>query len=647
MTRPLIILFLILTSCSASRTGLAQSLHTTSTKAVKLYNHGVEAYNYLDYDAATTAFTLALEIDSRFYEVYMMLGELYSKQGNYSLAAQNYKEALTLDSLIYKPGFFALADAEMKSGDYENALEHYRTYLNYKDGSEKNRAIALKNTRNCEFAIEAIKKPVIFDPQSAGSGVNTSDDEYWPSITADGSILMFTRQSYSRSQVPLARNTSQEDFYISFLDGNKWGLAVNAGSPLNTSSNEGAQTLSSNGNYMYFSACERRGGMGSCDIYFSALNGGNWTVPYNLGSPVNTAAWESTPSISANGNLLIFSSNRQGGSGGKDLWYSLMQETGTWSVPLNLGPKINTNGEEMSPFIHFDGKSLYFASDGHPGMGDFDIYMTTMNDDSTWSEPRNLGYPINTYNDDMGLVIETSGQKAWFSSKRGSGSGKDIYYFSLDESLRPTPVSYLKGKVSDRETGRFLKADYELINLSDNIISAKSTTDESGNFLVCLPSGKNYGINISKPGYLFHSENFMFEGEHTAIEPFIKRISLSPAKLGEKMTLSNVFYEIDSWELKKESVSELNNMAELLSENMDLIVEIGGYTDSTGTDQHNMVLSEKRAISVVNYLITKGISQDRLKYRGYGNTSPVGDNVTVEGRRLNRRTEARVVGLIK
>jgi len=648
MTRPFIILLLLLTSCSASRTVLAQqSLHTTSSRAVKFYNQGVEAYNYLDYEAAQAAFMNALEIDNKFYEVYMMLGEMYTKQGQHFRAAQNYGEAVRIDSLAYMPVFFALAEAEMKSGDYANALSHYRTYLGNKSGSEKNRAVALKNMRNCEFAIEALKKPVTFDPQSAGPGVNTSDDEYWPSITADGSIMMFTRQSYSRSQVPLARNTSQEDFYISFFDGDKWGVSVNAGSPLNTSSNEGAQTLSSNGNYMYFSACERRGGMGSCDIYFSALNGESWTVPYNLGSPVNTSAWESTPSISANGNLLIFSSNRQGGSGGKDLWYSVLKDNGTWSVPVNLGPKINTGGEEMSPFIHFDGKSLYFASDGHPGMGGFDIYMVTMNDDSTWSEPRNLGYPINTYNDDMGLVIETSGQKAWFSSKRESGSGKDIYYFNLDESLRPTPVSYLKGKVSDRETGKFLKADYELINLSNNIISAKSTTDESGNFLVCLPSGKNYGINISKPGYLFYSENFMFEGEHTSIAPFIKRISLSPAKVGEKMTLSNVFYEIDSWELKKESVSELNNLAELLSENMALIVEIGGYTDSTGTDQHNLVLSEKRAISVVNYLITKGISQDRLKYRGYGNTSPIGDNVTSEGRRLNRRTEARVVGIKK
>lgn len=647
MTRYLIIAVFLLTSCSVTKTGFSQSLHTTSNRAVKAYNEGVTAFDYLEYDKAETWFRDALAIDKNFYEVYMMLGELYTKQARYNQAAENYQAAVRIDSLIYKPAFFALANAEIKTGDYSNALVHYRTYMNYKGGSEKNRVIAAKDIRNCEFAIGALKNPVPFNPENIGSAINTTDDEYWPSITADGQTFMFTRQSKSGNTHAFNLNSLQEDFYMSILSDSVWGKSVNAGEPLNTSSNEGAQTLSSNGNYMYFTACERPGGMGSCDLYFSAFNEGRWSLPYNLGSPVNSQAWESTPSISADGNLLIFSSNRKGGYGGKDLWYSILGDNGTWSVPVNMGRTINTEGEEMSPFIHFDGTTLYFASDGHPGMGGFDIYMAKMNKDSTWSEPRNLGYPINTFNDDMGLVIETGGQKAYFSSKRNNDTGKDIFFFNLDESLRPTPVSYLKGKVTDKETGNLLKANYELINLSTNKIMARNTTDASGNFLVCLPSGNNYGINISKPGYLFYSENFMFEGQHTAMKPFIKRISLSQAKVGEKITLTNVFYEVDSWELKIESMAELNNLADLLAENKGLIVEIGGFTDSTGTDEHNLVLSEKRAYSVVNYLINKGISADRLKYKGYGNSSPIGDNVTSEGRKLNRRTEARVIGLKK
>jgi flagellar motor protein MotB len=508
--------------------------------------------------------------------------------------------------------------------------------------SEKNRPLAVRNIKNCEFAIEAIRKPVLFNPESVGPGINTEDDEYWPSITADGQTLMFTRQVYTSFARPVSGGT-QEDFYFSYSDGDKWGKAFNAGEPLNTRSNEGAQTLSSNGNFMYFTACERSGGLGSCDIYFSALANGKWSVPHNLGWPVNTGSWESTPSISADGNLLIFTSNRQGGNGGKDLWFSLLNSKGTWSAPVNLGSVINTEADEMSPFIHFDGKTLYFASNGLPGMGGFDIYMTRMNDDSTWSAPKNLGYPINTASDETGLIIDSEGLKAYFSSKRDAKNGKDIFSFSLDESVRPDPVSYLKGKVTDRETGKLLKADYELINLSTKRVTMRSSTDDNGNFLVCLPSGYNYGINVTKSGYLFYSDNFMFEGVHTAVKPLIKKISLSPAKVGEKMLLSNVFYAIDSWELEPESVAELDNLTDLISYNKDIIVEIGGHTDTTGTARHNLVLSEKRALSVVNYLINKGISSERLTYKGYGNTTPIADNVTFEGRKLNRRTEVKVI----
>jgi flagellar motor protein MotB len=320
-----------------------------------------------------------------------------------------------------------------------------------------------------------------------------------------------------------------------------------------------------------------------------------------------------------------------------------MKENGNWAIPVNMGDSVNTDGDEMSPFIHFDGRTLYFASNGRPGMGGFDLYFTRMNEDSTWTIPKNLGYPINTFNDEMGLIIEAGGQKAIFSSKRDNVNGKDLFYFNLDESIRPNPVSYLKGKVYDKETGKMLKAEYELINLTIGKTTVKSTSDSEGNFLVCLPSGYNYGINVSKPGYLFYSENFVFEGVHSVMEPFIKSINLSPVKVGEKLQLTNVFFEIDSWKLKKESVSELNNLAKLLMENREIKIEIGGYTDSTGSDEHNLKLSESRALSVVDYLIQAGITSDRLKYKGYGNLSPVGDNVTSEGRKLNRRTEVKII----
>jgi len=642
MVRFHIIVFIVITTCSVPRTGFSQPYHTTNGKALKAYKQGLTSFDYIDYPSAERFFKQAIEIDKGFFEAHMMLGDLLSKQKRYAEAANHYQTAVHIDSTCYLPVYFNMATAELMSGDYKNALVHYNVSLDQKNVSEKNRDLAVRNIRNCQFAIEALKNPVPFSPESVGSGINTSDDEYWPSITADGQTLMFTRQARSGEPTQLSR-VPQEDFYVSYLSGNSWQKAVNAGSPLNTSQNEGAQSLSSDGSYMYFTACDRPGGLGSCDIFFSALINGKWSLPVNLGSPVNTSYWETQPSISADGKMLFFSSNRPGGIGGKDIWYSTLNTKKKWSYPKNLGNVINTPGDEMSPFIHFDGKTLYFASDGRPGMGGFDIYMTRMQEDSSWAEPKNLGYPINTYNDEMGLVIESGGQKAYFSSKRDERGGKNIYSFKLYESIRPDPVAYLKGKVTDKQTGQTLIAEYELINLSTGRIVLDNTTDMNGNFLVCLPSGYNYGLNVSRKGYLFYSENFMFEGKHTALEPYLKKIKLSPLKAGEKMLLANVFYKVDSWQLEKESLSELNKLGDLLKENKDLKIEIGGYTDSTGTDEHNQTLSEKRAYSVVSYLISNGISSERLKYKGYGNASPVGDNVTFEGRKLNRRTEVKII----
>ncbi|MDP4221695.1 MAG: OmpA family protein [Bacteroidota bacterium] len=626
--------------------GFSQKFHTTSAKAMKAYKEGLTSYDYLDFSGAERNFKQAIETDNRFYEAYMMLGELQSKLRRFAEAAISYQTAVSIDSSFYMPVFFSMATAEMMSGDYNKALCHYNIYLAQKPSSEKNHDLAVKNVKNCQFAVEAIKHPVPFSPESVGDGINTTDDEYWPSITADGQTMIFTRQPRPVENGRLSK-AGLEDFYISYFSGNKWQTAVNAGSPLNSDDNEGAQSLSSDGTYMFFTGCNRPGGLGSCDIFFSAFNHGKWTIPVDLGSPVNTQYWESQPSISADDQMLFFSSNRPGGIGGKDLWFSRLNSNNKWIRPRNLGNKINTPGDEMSPFIHFDGKTLYFSSDGRPGMGGFDIYFSRMQDDSTWSEPVNLGYPINTYNDEMGLVIESSGQKAYFSSIRDGKTGKNIYSFRLYEAIRPDPVAYLKGKVSDKETGQSLVAEYELINLSRQHTVVHNSTDEAGNFLVCLPSGYNYGLNVSKKGYLFYSENFMFEGQHTVLEPFLKKIRLSPLKIGESMSLANIFYEVDSWTLKKESLAELNKLCDLLKENKGIKVEIGGYTDATGTDEHNQILSEKRALSVVNYLIDNGISSDRLKYKGYGNTSPVGDNVTYEGRKLNRRTEVKIIGLKK
>ncbi len=304
-----------------------QSVHTSSNKAMKLYVEGTRDYDFLNLSSAERNLKAAIEEDQRFYEAYMVLGEMLSKQKRYSEAAENYRAAVKIDSLFYKPVFYSLATAEMMSGDYERALVHYKVYVRQPGMSEKNVEDASDNIRNCEFAIEAMRNPVVFNPENAGPGINTRDDEYWPSITADGGTLIFTRQhSLQESQGP-----SQEDFYISRFSDDAWQKAVSAGAPLNTRQNEGAQSLSSDGRYMYFTACDRQGAMGSCDIYFSYNSDGKWSQPSNIGPPVNSRSWESQPSISADGKTLIFSSSRPGGIGGKDIWITRKNENGTWT----------------------------------------------------------------------------------------------------------------------------------------------------------------------------------------------------------------------------------------------------------------------------------------------------------------------------
>ncbi len=305
-----------------------------------------------------------------------------------------------------------------------------------------------------------------------------------------------------------------------------WGTARNAGAPLNTAGNEGAQSISSDGRYMVFTACDRNDGRGRCDLYYSSYDGNRWSPGVNLGPPVNTAYWESQPSISPNGRMLFFVSNRPGGQGGMDIWCSVLGSDGRWGRPVNPGKAINTEGDEFSPFIYFNGKTLYFSSNGRESFGGHDIYVTTMNRDSTWTTPENLGPPVNTPADETGLVIESSGKRAYFSSVREKGKGKDIYYLDLPGRVQPEPVLYFRGNVIDKESGQPIVARYELTDLTYRSDVIRSVTDGRGGFFVCLPQGTSYGLNVTAEGYMIFSENFDFAEGYTSADPFIKTIAL-------------------------------------------------------------------------------------------------------------------------
>jgi outer membrane protein OmpA-like peptidoglycan-associated protein len=396
---------------------------------------------------------------------------------------------------------------------------------------------------------------------------------------------------------------------------------------------------------LFMTCCSRRDTYGTCDLYVSRRRGNLWSEPLNLGERVNSSAWDSQPCLSADGRTLYFVSTRKGGFGGSDIWRTTIGENGDWEIPVNLGDTINTPSNEMAPFIHQDGRTLYFSSSGHPGMGGADLFISRMNPSGAWSKPTNLGYPVNTKNDEINLVINTGGDAAYISSAKEGGFGNtDIYRFELPAEVRPAIVSYVKGKVYDRNDLHPLAASFELIDMQSGKTVVTSISDGiDGSFLLSLPVDKDYALNVSCKGYLFYSQNFSISNGRDIHNPLQLDVPMQPLVVGEKVVLRNIFFDTDLYELKPESTAELNKLVEFLSKNPTMNIEIGGHTDNVGTDAHNLELSRNRAKAVYDFLVAHGVASHRLSSTGYGKSMPVDTNETPEGRANNRRTEFKVI----
>jgi outer membrane protein OmpA-like peptidoglycan-associated protein len=619
-------------------------LTTRSSRAANLYYSGRELYNAGRDQEAIEKLLQAAKVDESFIEAFLMLGEVYAAQKMLTHAIDAFNNAIRINPDFFPNTFFNLAYIHLEIGEYDKARDYFLLFTQRKDVSETLKERARRHLEICDFAIYAIHHPVEFNPVNLGDSINTAYDEYWPSLTADEESLVFTRQVLRDPLGGESLRNKREDFYISQRVDGHWTEAKEVGSPINTDRNEGAQSLSVDGRVMYFTACNREDGYGSCDIYVSVKEGNRWRPPVNLGPPINTGAWEAQPSISPDGRTLYFVSNRSGGYGNMDIWKSVQNVHGIWTEPVNLGEKINTIEDEMSPFIHPDNQTLYFSSKGHIGMGGFDIFKSTKHLDGNWTAPVNLGYPINTHYDEAGLIVTAGGERAFFSSDRLEGAGKDIYMFDLHASVRPISVSYMKGIVYDADTRVRLSAGFELIDLNNSELVMRSQSDNrTGEFLVTIPADRDYALNVSRPDYLFFSENFSLKGITSMDEPFLMDIPLHKIKSGEKVILRNIFFDFDKSDLRQESFVELNKLVLFLKENPTVKIIINGHTDNVGSQEYNMKLSDQRAAAVVRYLTEKGIGRERISSRGYGSSQPVDTNETPEGRAKNRRTEFEVL----
>lgn len=622
----------------------AQEEYTTkSKKAIGNFEIAKRHYLMLEYTKAVWALKEAVRADPEFIEAWLLLGQVETDAGNIEGSAIAYRQAVEINPLFFPNVMFFLGESERMLGNYFEAKRNFEWFLSMGNMNDAMRERALNAYKACDFAIDAVENPVEFKPVNMGPAINTLNDEYWPSLSADEKMLVYTMLIPADQNNPASRK--QEDLYFSRFENGAWQDSRNVGSPLNTPDNEGAQSISGNGMLMVFTACMRADGMGMCDLYYSENRRGAWTFPRNMGAPVNTRNSEKQPSLSSDGRTLYFTSDRPGGIGQYDIWMTERGEDGRWSKPVNLGDSINTEGFDQSPFIHPDNRTLYFSSTGRPGLGAYDIYLSRRTSDSTWSAPMNLGYPINTHHSEQGLIVNAAANTAYFSSNRLEGKGQDIFHFELYEEARPDRVSYMKGRVYDDETGRMLGAKFDLIDLeTEKTVISSNSDPETGEFLVVIPANADYALNVSRPSYLFHSENFAFDKVYSRNEPFNMDIALKPLKVGEGITLRNVFYKTDSFALDPHSKVELDKVVGLLEDNPALVIEIGGHTDNTGTAEYNTELSGRRAGEVGRYLINHGISEQRISTRGYGMDVPVASNDSEEGRAKNRRTELKILG---
>ena len=607
-------------------------------KAVALFNEAlarVEDGKGLD---ALPLLKQALDKEPRYMDAYLLQAVIYSDHKKYDECIAAYEKAFAIDSVFSFEYRLPYSIALAGKGEFEKALNNINILLSAEKLNPNTRRSGEFRKKSFEFAVNYAKKNTnknyVFAPQNIGDNINSKESEYFPSLTIDNSELVFTRR---------IRNFN-EDFYYSKNKNGSWETSTPMEGDINTPENEGAQNISQDGQWLVFTACNRRDGFGSCDIYISYLTDKGWSEAVNLGGRINSEFWESQPCLSPDKRDLYFASRVPGGYGGSDIYVSHLQPNGKWSDPENMGPGINTPADEQCPFIHADNQTFYFTSNGHPGYGDADLYYARKGPNGAWSNPVNLGYPINTISQEGTLFISSDGKTAYYSSDRSdSKGGLDIYSFELREDVRPYKTLWVKGQVFDTKTKKGLPSAVELIDLTAKEPLSKVQTDETGNYLITLPVGKDYAFNVNRKGYLFYSDNFSLT-QSSPDSVYEKNIGLQPIEVNASVILNNIFFDVNKFDLKPASQIELDRLVQLLNENPSLKIEISGHTDNAGKPADNLALSNNRAKAVVTYLTGKGIAATRLVAKGYGETKPVAVNTTEEGRAKNRRTEMKVTG---
>lgn len=605
------------------------------SKATAYFKKAQQATTTGDYAQARKNINKAIEADERQPDLWLFSADLARQTGDDSLALKHYRNVHQLgvrggSHYRLSQGLFALAD-------YRLAREHASAYLALPEAQDPYAAQAALMVRSCDFALKALRNPKPFQPKNLGDGVNTPELEYQPSISVDGTRLIFTRRAETGPR-------TDEDFYETERQDTLWTLAKPL-EGLNTSLNEGAMCLSADGSTIIFTACQREDGLGSCDLYQTRYLGlGKWSKPQNLGNGVNSQHWDSQPTLSADGRTLIFVRSVGRNENNADLMMARKLPDGSWGKAVPLAGEVNTPNKESSPFLHFDGKTLYFSSNGHPGFGREDFFVSRLDNRGRWGKPENLGYPINTHKDEVFLIVAGDGKTGYFaSSGRPEGRGKlDLYHFQLPQDAQAEAVAHLEGRLVDARTGAPLSGVLRITALDSTREVRYFEVDAQGTMFAVMPGNMAYAVEVDRPGYLFYSAHFEL-GKEDAERAYQLEVRLQPLQVGASVVLRNVFFDTDKDVLKPESGAELDRLAEFLTKNPTTRIEIGGHTDNQGSATYNQGLSLRRAKAVQQYLTSKSIAANRMEVKGYGDTQPVASNDQEEGRAQNRRTEVKII----
>lgn len=617
--------------------------------AINNINHGINS-KYVE--SQKIYFSEAIEIlrslnDKEEYPIvnyYLALIYIYKPDNNFTLAEQYLKKVIDACPDDIPEAYFHLGKLAYTTNQKCDAINYFKKFLTYQGDFDTLFTEAKMLMKWSEEICELINNPVPFNPKIV-KGISSQLDDYLVSLSPDNEIAYYTRKTKDfQISGYKSEPAFQEKFYFSYrIADNVFDNGKEMPYPFNRNENEGGATITGNNKELIYTVCKMVTSPRqyyNCDLYSSKNIKGYWTDIVPLERVNRPDTWESMPSVTADGKELYFVSNRPGGVGGYDIYKSFKDENGEWSEPINLGEPINTPGDEKSPFIHTDTRTLYFSSNGRPGMGGYDIYYVKLNDDNEKLEVKNIGYPINTENDEMGFIVSIDGKYGYFSSnniKNESMGGMDFYYFSLYNEAKPEEVILVKGNLKSDDTTKPIKATVQIKSMESKRITF-IPVDEDGDYVASLLKNEDYLLTIKGEDIVYQSTYVAAKDSITA--PVIKlEMEVQPIEVGKHYRLHNIYFAFNSADILANSQKVLDEFIVFLNDHPTLQIGIEGHTDNVGSDEFNLILSENRAKAVYNYLVNNGIDANRLQYKGFGESSPIATNDTEEGRAMNRRTE--------